>query len=79
MSLVGAYMHVCVGLCVTSCLLYAAGQGNIGTKGEKVADLQVNNEALLCMLERERQHSQRLAETLQQAEANALEVRPLHL
>ncbi|KAL3143209.1 hypothetical protein ABBQ38_002063 [Trebouxia sp. C0009 RCD-2024] len=53
--------------------LLAAGQGNIGTKGEKVADLQVNNEALLCMLERERQHSQRLAETLQQAEANALE------
>ncbi|KAL3133654.1 microtubule motor activity, variant 2 [Trebouxia sp. C0010 RCD-2024] len=59
--------------------LLAAGQGSIATKGQEVADLQVNNEALLCMLERERQHSQRLAEALQQAEANALEVKPLHL
>lgn len=59
--------------------LYAAGQGHSSTKAQEVIDLQVNNEALLCMLERERQHSQRLAEALQQAEANALEVSPLHL
>ena len=39
-----------------------------------MADLQINNEALLCMLERERQHSQQLAQKLQQAEADALEV-----
>lgn len=81
MSHVCAHMHACICLClsVTSCFLYAAGQGSIATKGQEVADLQVNNEALLCMLERERQHSQRLAEALQQAEANALEVKPLHL
>ena len=54
----------------------AAGQGNSSPREQEVADLQVNNEALLCMLERERQHSQRLAEALQQAEANALEVSP---
>ena len=54
-------------------LFRTAGQGNSGRQ-EQVSDLQVNNEALLCMLERERQHSQRLAEALQQAEANSLEV-----
>lgn len=56
-----------------------AGQGNSGGRDQEVNDLQVNNEALLCMLERERQQSQRLTETLQQAEANALEVSLLHL
>lgn len=55
-------------------LLSTAGQDTSNTKGQEISDLQVNNEALLCMLERERQHSQRLAEALQQAEANSLEV-----
>lgn len=55
-------------------LLFSAGHGANGCKEQEVIDLQVNNEALLCMLERERQHSQRLAEALQQAEANSLEV-----
>ena len=36
--------------------------------------MRTNNEALLCMLERERQHSQQLTQKLQQTEADALEV-----
>lgn len=43
-----------------------------------MVDLRVNNEALLCMLERERQHSQQLAQALHQVQADALEVTLLH-
>ena len=77
------YVALCLCLCLCLCLLYTpnnddllytAEQGTSGAKEQEVIDLQVNNEALLCMLERERQHSQRLAEALQQAEANSLEV-----
>ena len=71
------YVFVSVLYTQVTMYLYAAGQGHSSTKTQEVIDLQVNNEALLCMLERERQHSQRLAEALQQAEANALEVSPL--
>ena len=76
-------MHACICVCVwhictvytdSNGLLHTAGQGSSSRQKQEANDLQVNNEALLCMLERERQHSQRLAEALQQAEANALEV-----
>ena len=52
----------------------AAERDSNSREQQEVADLRVNNEALLCMLERERQHSQQLAQRLQQAEADALEV-----
>lgn len=45
-----------------------------GSGQQAVADLRINNEALLCMLERERQHSHQLQQRLQQVEADALEV-----
>ena len=74
----GACICVCICVCCVhqdaGYLLCTAGQGSSNTKEQEVIDLQVNNEALLCMLERERQHSQCLAEALQQAEANSLEV-----
>ena len=44
------------------------------SRQQGVADLRINNEALLCMLERERQHSRQLEQRLQQVEADALEV-----
>ena len=44
------------------------------SRQQGVADLRINNEALLCMLERERQHSHQLEQRLQQVEADALEV-----
>ena len=54
------------------------GSGSPGRKNssrqQEVADLHINNEALLCMLERERQHSHQLERRLQQVEADALEV-----
>ncbi|KAL0039884.1 hypothetical protein WJX77_010830 [Trebouxia sp. C0004] len=43
------------------------------SRQQDVADLRINNEALLCMLERERQHSHELEQRLQQVEADALE------
>ncbi|KAL0045383.1 hypothetical protein WJX82_005375 [Trebouxia sp. C0006] len=43
------------------------------SRQQGVADLRINNEALLCMLERERQHSHQLEQRLQQVEADALE------
>lgn len=45
-----------------------------GSRQQALADLQTNNEALLCMLERERQHSHQLQQRLQQVEVDALEV-----
>ena len=77
------YVHAHVCICnyhpADADLLCTAGKGNSVRKQQEVNDLQVNNEALLCMLERERQHSQRLTEALQQAEANALEVSLVYL
>ena len=58
------------------CCAVAAAPVRGSAQDQEVADLRVNNEALLCMLERERQHSQQLAQTLQQAQADALEVSP---
>ncbi|KAL0034025.1 hypothetical protein WJX79_004031 [Trebouxia sp. C0005] len=43
------------------------------SRQQEIADLRINNEALLCMLEREQQHSHRLEQRLQQVEADALE------
>lgn len=48
----------------------------IRTSQQELLDLRTNNEALVGMVERERHHAQQLAERLQQAEANALEVLP---
>ena len=47
---------------------------NRGVVEQELADLRTNNEALVGMVERERQRAQQLAEQLQQAEADALEV-----
>lgn len=47
---------------------------NLGAVEQELADLRTNNEALVGMVERERQRAQQLAEQLQQAEADALEV-----
>ena len=47
---------------------------NHGAVEQELADLRTNNEALVGMVERERQHAQQLAARLQQAEADALEV-----
>ncbi len=56
-------------MCITD-----SKRGDSGRGQQEVADLRINNEALLCMLDRERQHSHQLAQRLQQAEADALEV-----
>lgn len=47
---------------------------NLGNVEQELADLRTNNEALVGMVERERQRVLQLADRLQQAEASALEV-----
>ena len=47
---------------------------NLGEVEQELADLRTNNEALVGMVERERQRVLQLADHLQQAEASALEV-----
>lgn len=57
-----------------SCAHEGQHPSNVDELQQELADLRTNNEALVGMVERERQRSQELAERLQQAEADVLEV-----